>query len=95
MKDIDKIKDLVEEVLEEDTHARNSDLWLIIQIWQKKQKIKCFIPFEELPNLASPETITRCRRKLNEEGKYLPTNPQVLERRGIRQEEFREWAVSK
>ncbi len=41
--------------------------------------------------LPSSETITRIRRKFNNEGKYLPKNPDVLRNRGFKIKEFQEF----
>ena len=91
--ELTKVKYMVESVLAEDIQARNNDLWLILQIWQKKQQVKCFIPYTELKKMITPESITRCRRKLNEDHRYLPTDPKVIRRRRLREREIRRWAI--
>lgn len=81
---------LVRECLEEDKRCRNDDKWLILHLWQKKQHIKCFIPYEELGKMYTPETITRIRRKIqNENGEFLPTDPNILVRRKVDSEVIR------
>jgi hypothetical protein len=83
-------KKLVEEILQEDERARNQDLWLILQVWQKKQLIKCYVPFDKLGEMITPETITRVRRKIqNDEGKLLPTDAKVLVRRKVNEQLIR------
>lgn len=90
-----KAKALVESVLTEDTRARNQDLWLILQVWQKKQLIKCYVPFDKLGEMITPETITRVRRKIqNDEGRLLPTDPEVLVRRRVNEELVRKFYAS-
>lgn len=72
-------KKLVKEILKEDIRARNSDLWLCLQVWIKKQNIKLLIPQNQIKDMITPETITRVRRKIqNDDNEFLPTNPQVL-----------------
>lgn len=83
-------KELVEEVLNSDPRARNSDLWLILMVWKKKQHIDVYIPYNQVKDLMSPETIRRVRQKIqNTEGKYPPTDPKVAVRRHIREEIIR------
>ena len=89
--EIRKTKNIVEEILSEDERARNNDLWLILQVWQKKQHIKCFIPYNQLNEMISPETITRVRRKIqNDERKLQPTDIKVEVKRRKRERQFRE-----
>jgi len=86
------VQRLVEEVLQESQRARNNDLWLLLQYWQKKQYIKVFIPFEKIGEMTAAESITRARRKIqNTEGKLLPTDPQVLIKRKIKEEALKEY----
>jgi len=69
--EIQKIKDVVEEILKEDTRARNSDTWLIFQTL-RAMGFNIFIDFKQLREMPSFETITRSRRYIqNNEGKYL------------------------
>ena len=42
-------------------------------------------------DLPSSETITRIRRKFNNEGMYLPTDPKVMKSRGLKVKEFQEF----
>lgn len=81
----------VAEILEQDERARNSDLWLIIQFW-RKSGIRIFVPYEQLDNMTSAETITRARRVVqNDHNKFLPTNPEVLHKRKVKEEILREY----
>ena len=90
-------KELVEKILTENDRARNSDQWLIYYtlnaICQKHDK-RLFIPFELFSEFPSQETITRTRRKLNEQGKVLPTDPKVIEHRHRRERAVRDWALT-
>ena len=83
-------KNMVEEVLNEDMKARQNDLWLMLMVWQKKQHIKVFVPYDKLFEMIQPETITRVRRKIqNDEGRLLPESPYVLFKRRVRSELIR------
>ena len=57
----ESIKQIVEEVLVEDPEARDNDIWLIIQVL-RKLKFKIYIDYSQLNKIPSFETITRCRR---------------------------------
>ena len=84
MEDQEKIKNIVEEILKTDERARNDDKWLVYCVYRKKTKI--FIPFEDFSILPSPESITRCRRQIqNTEGKYKAKEKVEINR--IRNEE--------
>lgn len=72
--------------------ARNDDKILIYRYWDVVDRGKGHLR-DILPSLTSPETIRRCRQKIQSDGLLLPTRPGVLKRRRIRQEAFREWAV--
>lgn len=85
-------KNLVRELLQTDQRYRNDDLWLILQIWQQKQQIKLFIPYDKLCEMIKPETITRVRREIqNTQGEFLPTDPSVLVRRKVKEDIIRSY----
>lgn len=63
------VKDAVEQCLDEDERARNDDKWLIIQVL-RKMGFDVFIPYGKLKDMPAFESITRCRRKLQEAGLY-------------------------
>jgi len=85
-----KISNQVENILSVSKKARNSDKELLIIYMQKfgldlsPQQIELF---KKMP---SAETITRCRRLLQEEGKYLPTK-EVDQARFEKYQEFKEY----
>jgi len=67
-----RTKDLVKEILAQDERARNDDKWLILKVVGRITRI--YIPYQDLEKIPSFETITRVRRKIqNEEKLYLPT----------------------
>lgn len=85
-----KVKEEVENVLADDSHARNSDLWLLLKIW-KKQGIKVLLPVGmRLEETTMPESVRRCRQQLNNAGEYLPTDASVLKRRRLLQNDWRD-----
>jgi len=79
------VKDRVEYLLEVYPESRNDDfyLWLLyVRTFDKNLSnyIK-FIPYRLIRNAVKFETISRVRRKIQEEGRLLPTDPKVLEKR--------------
>ena len=88
----DNIRDVVNDVLREDVRARDSDTWLILQVL-RKLGIKIFIDYSQLPDMPSFETITRCRRFIqNTEGLYLPSQD-VQEYREIKETNYRKGGI--
>jgi len=83
-----KTMDIVRDILAVDPKARNDDKWLIIQVC-KKHGLNFVISYEELKDIPAFETITRCRRHIqNSEGLYL-ANKNVEEGRKIEQQNFK------
>ena len=73
------VKNLVGRFLAQDEKCRNSDTYLI-------NKIKAVAPWAHF------ETIRRMRQTIqNTEGRWLPTEPEVLVKRRIREENIREY----
>jgi len=87
------VKERVEYILEHYPETRNNDLylWLIyVRLFDKElSKYIKFIPYEVLKRATHFETIRRTRQKIQEEGRYLPTDPKVLRRRRRLAEKFR------
>lgn len=93
--DLNTLTKRVENILSRDNNAKNSDKWLIYRVLEEiSQENGCnlFIPFTLFDKFPSFESITRCRRKLNEKGRYLPTDREVIEKRKKRERVFRNWA---
>lgn len=65
-----KTKKAVESVLNRDLRARSSDKWLIINVL-REMGFRVYIDYSELHNMPSFESITRCRRYLQNQGKYV------------------------
>jgi len=85
----DNIRNTVIEVLREDVRARDSDKWLIIQVL-RKLGINIYLDYSQLNDMPSFESITRCRRSIqNQEGLY-PPKPEVDEQLNKQRVEYRQ-----
>lgn len=90
---VPRLKNMVEQVLRDNpsymgVEARNSDIALMILIWQRWYNVSDrpdgIVHVRRLFDLPREDNVKRVRAKLqNEEHKYLPTNPDVLIKRGI------------
>ena len=66
----EKTKAIVEQLLKEDPRCRDDDKWLIIQTL-RKLGFKFWIDYRDLDKIPAFETITKCRRLIqNQENKY-------------------------
>jgi len=87
---------ITKRVLKNNLVARNSDLWLIFLCWlqqgiMKEEKGVFSVKKEKISDLIKPESITRARRTINYElNQYLPTDPQIITKRRIKQECMKE-----
>jgi hypothetical protein len=79
------VRQCVEYILEKYPTARNSDLYLTIlalRYCTSLGKYISVIPFDMIREYDGIlEAIRRTRQKLNEQGLYLPTDPDIIERR--------------
>jgi hypothetical protein len=65
---------------------------LALQVWQRKQLIKVYIPYNQLREMMDYSTIHRvCQIIQHNEGRYLPTDPMQLLRRRIREDMIRQY----
>jgi len=89
---------LVREIMRTDERARNNDKWLtycVIQRICRWYSKTIYIPYELFEKLPSYETISRVRRRCqNDKGLYPATDPGVIEKRSIREKFVRKWAVT-
>lgn len=80
-------KDLVEHILINDEESRNSDkrmLWKILQYYGLK------LSYEEFKQVPTFESFTRMRRKIqHDRNELLPTDPEVIEKRGLKEHQYR------
>jgi len=89
MSEIMTITNRVRKIMSNDPKTRNSDLFLILQTL-KQMGLKIEIDFEQLKEIPSFETITRCRRHIqNTEKILLPTIMEIAIKRRIKESEFR------
>lgn len=79
------LKEKVEVLLRDFPQSRNCDKQLVLKYWENYDNIPMgdINSFKNgfLKSSTSMESITRARRLLQEEGKYLPTDKTVLGRR--------------
>jgi hypothetical protein len=76
-------KDLVEEILEKDEKARVSNNYLICKVWEA---YGVEISEDILSKLPNSESITRVKRKIqNDEHRYLPSQ-EVIDNREFKRE---------
>ena len=74
------LSELVTQKLEEHEQARNSDKALLAYILQSKGVSLTKSQIDVILSV-NFESIRRTRQKLNEQGKFLPTDPKVLKQR--------------
>jgi len=77
--DVMRVKDAVKQCLEDDKRCRDSDKWLIVKVIHK-MGFRVYIPFDSMEDMPSFESITRCRRKFQEEGLFLSTDATLIKR---------------
>jgi len=92
--EMESLKEVVEAVLEKYPVARNSDRELIFRVLVSQGLVLhveggITIPYENLGKLPSFESITRCRRKIQEEGRFLPCE-EIMEARKENEQAMRE-----
>jgi len=88
------VKDRIEYLLRKYPEARNSDMYLLIlyirNFVPELSKYIRYIPYEIIRKYEGlPESVRRARQKIQEEGRYLPTDPEVLRKRRRLAEKFR------
>lgn len=88
-KQLNTVKARVEWILKTYPSTRNSDTMLEWIYLRRFENINLpYIEFDRLSKI-SIETVSRVRRKIQEEGMYLPTDPAVLIKRQKRENSFR------
>ena len=79
-------------LLHHNSHLRNCDNCLIKAYELQVDKYDGTLSHEVISKLTPKESITRCRRKLNEIGLFLPT-ANVSKLRSVAQESVKDWSV--
>lgn len=84
IKHIKTVRARVEDILERHPSTRGDDRILLYRYYKEYEpslmQIK-FTDFMSFLRATNPETIRRSRQKINEEGKFLPTDKTVAKRR--------------
>jgi hypothetical protein len=86
-------KQQVEYILTMFQDSRNSDALLVLNLYRKFYYLPDPVSQEKLLEIlaySKPSEIVRYRQKLNQEGKYLATDPKVREERSKRIKVMRE-----
>jgi len=98
LKTIEELKDAEERVawlLKGNEHLRNCDICLVFEFWKAVDRLgPCEFDHQETRHdLTMFETIRRVRQHIqNDIHIWPPTDEQVIEKRGIKQDAFRDWA---
>ncbi len=89
------LKGRAEWVLERQELARNNDDYLVLKLWVDFYQIDKQFPintvqdlFKMIRGLPSADDIVRCRRKIQSEGNWLPTDPVVIDMRKRKEKSF-------
>lgn len=95
-KEFRRIRKLVMMLLQNDSRCRNDDLYLdyCVQKYVNRGSVlnEVKITFDEFKALmvVNHETIRRTRQSIQHNGMYLPTDPEIADRRGMRQDSIHE-----
>lgn len=98
-----EMKLIVTGILKDEERARNCDKWLVFKVLEKtgfahmeSDKVIIEVKFEDLWLMPSLETSRRCRQEIqNTDGEYLPTDPQVLFHRRVKEDIIRRYYADK
>lgn len=93
----DNLKDKVLQGLEKCPETRDSDIKLLNWIWlnyyadciSKNEQGEYVVRLIDLYRLPREDAVKRWRAKFNEQGKYLPTDKEVLRKRRLNEENWR------
>jgi len=92
------LKKQVERILELYPKTRENDAFLTVYLWKEFYGEFLFtagdnrlsIRLVSIPHLPSSDSISRARRKIQEDGFYLPENPEVRRKRSQAQDDWKE-----
>lgn len=99
-KELQTVKAIVKEILEQDTKARNSDDYLYLMVCTRMNEICIYSPFAQVVanrkeyGLPSTETVRRSRQRVQEQHPELAGCKEVTKERIANEEVFREFARS-
>lgn len=95
IKELKKAEDRVAWLLNKFRHLRNSDKLLVFYYWHFVDGYEGGLSDAKILSLSNAETIRRVRAKIQNKYKlFLPTDPEVKSKRKIKEEAYRDWAVS-
>ena len=79
----------IEQILEQSPEARDSDITLLIKVWQNYYHIEDKISLTQLYDLPQQDNAKRIRAKIqNEEHRFVPTKWEVAKKRGMLKEDW-------
>jgi hypothetical protein len=91
------VKAIIRRFMEVDLRCRNSDKWLTYKVYEyiaEKNGKKIFIPFELFDKFPAFESVKRMRALIQNKEKALqPTDPDVWNRRKIRQKAVEQFVI--
>lgn len=91
------VMERVEYILRNYPESRNDDFYLYIlylRLFDREvARYIRFIPLDVIRRATRPETVRRARQKIQEKGKYLPTDPKILKRRRRLSDTYRKTMV--
>ena len=97
MDDLKKTRKLVEDILNKDPLARNSDRYLYLEVVREVKPSVLYEPFAMAfmdKDLPSTETVRRARQKIQEENEFLRADPDVEAARQLKEHQFFDFAVN-
>ena len=81
-----KLYDLVKSILQEDIRYRNSDKYLIWKVWEKQGIVNNdVLSKRDFIVATNPESITRARRKVQENNNGLQASVKILKSRQLKE----------
>lgn len=101
--EIKKLREAILEVLKVYPKARDSDQWLTLKIWQLYFPSRVVtlpdesiaIRFRDIMEMPREDNVKRLRAKIqNEEMLYLPTSWEVAKKRGIKEQQWKEYCLT-
>lgn len=81
--------DATREVLREYPKAREDDHWLVYLVLTRKLGFKVYMPYKDFKRMPSFETITRCRRKIQNDERLYQSDDAIFKMRKERERQFR------
>lgn len=85
-----QLKRQVEFCLQQYPISRNSDIALMIYVWQNFYDVQHEVTLKRLYDLPLHESVKRIRAQFNQKNQYLPTDPTVIKARAKNQKKWRQ-----